>query len=108
VRGVESDLGDVDGELREQRGAHADQDVGAEAGGFAGQLALDTDRSAEQSREQKLGEDAEAKRIGEGIDGLVEAAGVDDDRSLPPDSASTAYRDRARRQAWCPATSRRS
>ena len=62
--GSESDPRDVDRQLREQRRADADQNVGAKAGGFSGQFALEADRAAEQRGEQKLAEHAESQRLG--------------------------------------------
>jgi hypothetical protein len=54
--GREADFGDVNGEMREERRADADEYVCTEASRLARDLALDTDRAAENGREEEFEE----------------------------------------------------
>jgi hypothetical protein len=57
---------DVRGELGEQRRADADENVRSQAGRLSRDLTLESNRAAEQRREQQLAENAQAKCIGDG------------------------------------------
>jgi hypothetical protein len=61
--GREADLRDVDGQMCEQCRADADENVRAQSGRLAGDLALQPDRAAEDRREQQLEEQNEAKNV---------------------------------------------
>jgi hypothetical protein len=52
---------DAGGDVHQQRRAQADEDVGSQAGGFAGELALEADDSAEEYGERQLDEEIEAQ-----------------------------------------------
>jgi len=59
ARGAEPHLGDADRQLREQRRANADEDVGAQTSGLARELALEPHDAAKQRGEGELAEDGE-------------------------------------------------
>jgi hypothetical protein len=63
--GGEADLRDVDRQMREQRRADADQDVGAQARGLAGDLPLEADRAPEDGGEEQLQQQDEPERVAE-------------------------------------------
>src|SRR5450759_1897264 len=56
-------IGDADpyGDVHQQRGADADENIGAQASGFAGQLTLEADDPAEEDSEPELDEEVEAQ-----------------------------------------------
>jgi hypothetical protein len=63
--GRETDLRDVNREMREERGADADENVRTKAGRLPGDLALEADRAAEERGEEELEEQLEAEGVGE-------------------------------------------
>jgi hypothetical protein len=58
---VTVDQAHPDGDVHQQRGADADQDVGAQAGGLSRQLALEPDDAAEQYGQRQLDEEIDAQ-----------------------------------------------
>src|SRR5438094_2632824 len=52
--GGETDLRDVDGQMGEERGTEADENIRTQPRGFAGDLALEADGAAEQRGEHQL------------------------------------------------------
>jgi hypothetical protein len=58
---VAIDEADARGDVHQQRGADADQDVRAQAGGLPGQLALEPDDATEQDGERQLDEEIDAQ-----------------------------------------------
>jgi hypothetical protein len=69
--GREADLCDVDGQMCEQCRADADENVRAQSGRLAGDLALEPDRAAEDRREQQLEEQNEAKNVAQLREGAL-------------------------------------
>jgi hypothetical protein len=63
--GREADLRDVNREVREERGADADENVRTEAGGLSGDLTLETNRAAKDRGDEQLDEQVEARGVGE-------------------------------------------
>jgi hypothetical protein len=63
--GRETDLRDVNREVREERGADADENVRTEAGGLSGNLTLEANRAAKDGGDEELDEQIEARGVGE-------------------------------------------
>lgn len=61
--GCETDLRDVDRQMREKRRTDTDEYVRTETGGLPGNLTLEADRAAEQRREQQLEQQRQSQSL---------------------------------------------
>src|SRR5215203_1395710 len=76
---------DAHGDVHEQRGPEADEDVGPEAGGLPRELALEADDAAQEDRERQLDQEVEAQDSRDLQDlGNVVLRRRDENGGLPP------------------------
>jgi hypothetical protein len=83
---VAVDDADAHGDVHQECGPDADQDVRAEAGGFSRQLALESDDAAEQDGESQLDEeiDTQDARDLQDVRQVDVGRGLDENGGLPP------------------------